>query len=224
LTGTGTATIDWDIQDGTLQVGNGGNGGPVLGNIANNATLAFNRSDTLAFGGVISGSGAVNQIGSGTTVLTAANTYTGGTTISGGTLQVSSDGNLGDAAGGLTLAGGTLKTTPMGTGDSLMGRVGVAADYQDVLRVSVGKVLHRASLYGIANLYYELLDGTGVKVAGIEVRSADNRAAAGAGAGASYSWANDAYSVYGEVVAKTSLRNFGDSYDYTGTVGFRVKF
>ena len=44
-------------------------------------------------------------------MLTAANTYTGGTTLSGGTLSIASDANLGAATGGLTLNGGTLLTT-----------------------------------------------------------------------------------------------------------------
>jgi autotransporter-associated beta strand protein len=47
----------------------------------------------------------------GTLTLTGNNTYTGGTSINGGILSISSDGNLGGAAGGLTLAGGTLQTT-----------------------------------------------------------------------------------------------------------------
>ncbi|MCO5962587.1 autotransporter outer membrane beta-barrel domain-containing protein, partial [Sinorhizobium meliloti] len=44
-------------------------------------------------------------------MLTADNSYTGGTEINGGTLQVSADANLGDSAGGLTFNGGTLRTT-----------------------------------------------------------------------------------------------------------------
>ena len=46
----------------------------------NNGVLAINRSNALVLGGVISGSGAFNQIGSGTTTLSGANTYTGATT------------------------------------------------------------------------------------------------------------------------------------------------
>src|SRR5690606_33597817 len=38
-------------------------------------------------------------------------TYTGGTAINDGTLQVSADANLGDAAGGLSIDGATLQTT-----------------------------------------------------------------------------------------------------------------
>ncbi|TIT93477.1 MAG: autotransporter outer membrane beta-barrel domain-containing protein, partial [Mesorhizobium sp.] len=60
---------------------------------------------------MISGTGAVRQLGSGTTVLTGANTYSGGTTISNGVLSVSADNNLGDASGGLAFNGGTLQTT-----------------------------------------------------------------------------------------------------------------
>ena len=56
--------------------------------MANNGTLAFNRSNTYTFGGLISGSGGVTQLGNGATILTANNTYTGGTTITGGVLQL----------------------------------------------------------------------------------------------------------------------------------------
>ncbi|WP_454670101.1 autotransporter domain-containing protein [Achromobacter kerstersii] len=47
----------------------------------------------------------------GTLVLTADNTYTGGTDVRLGALSVAKDANLGAAAGGLTLSGGVLATT-----------------------------------------------------------------------------------------------------------------
>ncbi|TPK44216.1 autotransporter outer membrane beta-barrel domain-containing protein [Mesorhizobium sp. B2-5-4] len=96
------------IAAGTLQVGNGGTSGSLAGNITNNGTLAFDRSDSLLFGGVISGTGNLNQIGTGTTILTAASTYSGGTTISAGTLQLgngaASGSILGDVVDNATLA------------------------------------------------------------------------------------------------------------------------
>jgi autotransporter-associated beta strand protein len=48
-------------------------------------------------------------MGAGTTTLTATNTYSGGTTISAGTLAVSADANLGNTSGGLSFGGGTLQ-------------------------------------------------------------------------------------------------------------------
>jgi autotransporter-associated beta strand protein len=64
--------------------------------------------------------GGIIKDGEGTLVLSGANTYTGGTTINGGTLSISSDANLGAATvpgpspspiGQLTFDGGTLRAT-----------------------------------------------------------------------------------------------------------------
>lgn len=99
------------IADGTLQLGNGGNTGSIMGDVLDHGVLAFNRNNSLAFAGVISGTGKVSQMGSGTTILSGDNRYSGGTMLAGGTLQVARDANLGDASGGLTFTGGTLKTT-----------------------------------------------------------------------------------------------------------------
>ena len=81
---------------GTLQLGNGGTTGSIVGNVADNATLAFDRSDAATFAGAISGSGSL-QIGSGGTILTRANAYTGQTLATAGQLYV--DGNESGATG-----------------------------------------------------------------------------------------------------------------------------
>ncbi len=89
LTGANTYAGGTTISAGSLlQLGDGGAAGSIVGNVTDNGALAFDRSDTAAFPGVISGPGGLMQIGSGTTVLTAANTFTGLTTISGGTLSL----------------------------------------------------------------------------------------------------------------------------------------
>ncbi len=83
----------------TLQLGNGGTSGSVLGNVLNDGALVFDRSDAVTFGGTVSGGGGLTQAGSGTLILTGANTYTGGTTISGGTLQLGNGGTTGSILG-----------------------------------------------------------------------------------------------------------------------------
>ncbi len=85
-----------------MQLGNGGTSGSIVGDITNNAALAFDRSDLASVGGVISGTGTVSQIGAGTTILTADNTYTGGTTISAGTLQLGNGGTSGNIVSDIT--------------------------------------------------------------------------------------------------------------------------
>ena len=50
-------------------------------------------------------------VGSGTTTLTASNSYSGGTILRRGTLSISEDENLGDVAGGLMFNGGMLRVT-----------------------------------------------------------------------------------------------------------------
>jgi autotransporter-associated beta strand protein len=98
MAGTGTLTIESAntytggtiISIGTVQLGAGGTIGSITGNVIDNGTLAFDRSDTVTFSGVISGAGSVTQIGGGTTILTGNNTYSGSTTINSGTLQAGS--------------------------------------------------------------------------------------------------------------------------------------
>lgn len=93
LTGTNTYTGGTAICScATLQLGNGGTGGSIVGDVTNGGTLAFNRSDTYTFNGAISDSGTdrgqVVQEGTGTTILTAINTYSGDTNINAGTLEI----------------------------------------------------------------------------------------------------------------------------------------
>jgi autotransporter-associated beta strand protein len=105
------------ISSGVLQVGSGSTTGNLgSGNVTNNATLAFNRSNSYAVSNIISGTGNVVQAGSGTTTLSGVNTYSGTTTITAGKLAISNENNLGTnpgsaAADQLTLNGGTLLTT-----------------------------------------------------------------------------------------------------------------
>ena len=102
LTANNTYTGGTTISAGTLQLGNSGVTGAIVGNVTNNGALAFNRSDASTFSGLVSGSGVLNQVGTGTTILTSNNTYTGGTTISAGTLQLGNGGVTGAILGEVT--------------------------------------------------------------------------------------------------------------------------
>jgi fibronectin-binding autotransporter adhesin len=88
LSGANTYSGGTTISAGTLQVANGGSLGS--GAIADNASLVFNRSDTTTIVNSISGSGTVIMEGGGTVALLGADTFTGTTTVIGGTLQVGS--------------------------------------------------------------------------------------------------------------------------------------
>jgi autotransporter-associated beta strand protein len=120
LSGTNTYTGGTTIQPGaTLQLGNGGASGSIAGSVLNNGTFAINRSDAFTLGNVISGTGAFQQNGTGTTILTATNTYTGATTVNAGTLLV--NGSIANSAvtvnAGATLAGiGTVGPTTINGG------------------------------------------------------------------------------------------------------------
>jgi outer membrane autotransporter protein len=109
LTAGNTYTGGTTISAGTLQLGDGGASGSIVGDVLNNGTLAFNRVDGSIFAGTISGSGSVQQNGTGTTVLTAGNFYTGGTTVTGGTLQLGTLSTSGNVVGAISVnANGTL--------------------------------------------------------------------------------------------------------------------
>jgi fibronectin-binding autotransporter adhesin len=118
LAGTNTYTGGTIISAGTLQIGDRVTNGSILGDVFDAGTLAFARSDTKVFSGTISGPGAVTQIGYGTTILAANNSYSGGTTITAGTLQIGNGGTAGSIQGAVadngTLAFGRSDTTVFG--------------------------------------------------------------------------------------------------------------
>src|SRR5207247_1063374 len=85
LTNANTYSGSTLISAGTLQVGNGGASGTLgTGDVTNNAALVFNRSDTVTLANPISGTGSLMQNGSGTLILTHANTSAGSTVVSNG--------------------------------------------------------------------------------------------------------------------------------------------
>ena len=89
---------------GTIQIGVGSTDGVLLGgtgSLVNNGTLVFNRSNDSTYSGVISGAGALKKQGAGTLTLDGNNSFTGGTTISDGVLQVGAGRTTGSITGNL---------------------------------------------------------------------------------------------------------------------------
>jgi autotransporter-associated beta strand protein len=82
-------------------VRNGGTSTPLI-------ELNTNNGD-ITFGGTITGTGGIEKLGEGALTLSGTNAYTGGTTVSKGTLSIGGDSNIGNGTN--TLAGGTLLLT-----------------------------------------------------------------------------------------------------------------
>ncbi len=129
LTGANTYTGGTIVENATLAVGNNAALGTGQLIMAPNSTLQFvqNRlnllnaiglsnlagtfdtgANTVTLSGAISGDADLTKIGSGTLILTAADTYSGGTNVDAGTLELGSDGSI---SGNVTFAGaaGTLR-------------------------------------------------------------------------------------------------------------------
>ncbi len=89
----------------------------------NAITTGTDGTVTTTINSTLAGSAGMMKMGPGTLVLAGSNTFTGGLTLSAGTLRISSDGNLGDAAGAVSL-NGTLQTTAdvtLGSGRAVSG-------------------------------------------------------------------------------------------------------
>ncbi len=130
-TGTGVAavfgvnsSIGMATSDASNLVFDGGTLRYTGGNSTSNRNFTINGTKTARFdvstadatltlsGNTSAGSGSLEKLGAGTLALTGSNGYTGGTTLSAGTLAVNSNASLGASSGNLTFAGNsTLATT-----------------------------------------------------------------------------------------------------------------
>jgi autotransporter-associated beta strand protein len=104
---TGTTTIN---SGQSLQLGVGGSTGSIGGGaISDNGTLSIEHNNAVTLTNAISGSGTVEQFGTGVTSINTANTYSGGTAITAGTLAIGNGSALG--SGTVSLSGGELLGT-----------------------------------------------------------------------------------------------------------------
>ena len=130
--GTGTLTITGGTIDSTLSGGvtlstnnpqswngdftfgganplNLGTGAVTLGG---NRTITLNGSSALTVGGPIGGAFSLAATGTGTLVLSGANTFSGGVTLNSGVLNINNASAIG--TGALTIAGGTIDSSVSG--------------------------------------------------------------------------------------------------------------
>ena len=159
LTGSSTYDGATSVNGGTLQLGDGTSGHDgTLANtsgisIASGASLVFNRFGNLTSGVAISGAGSVIKTGPGTQTLTGPNSYTGGTTVSAGTLVADSAATLG--SGNLTVnAGGICE---------IRNPAGAIADTASVHLNGTGKLSIAAGVTEVVSAFYVdgVLQGVG---------------------------------------------------------------
>jgi autotransporter-associated beta strand protein len=112
LTGANTYSGGTDINQGTLQIGDGGTTGTLgAGNVNDqnsDSTRAFDRSDDVFVSQAISGAGAVRFDGGGALILLGNNSYSGNTTISSGQVDVGNDTKTGTLGTGAVNDNGAL--------------------------------------------------------------------------------------------------------------------
>jgi autotransporter-associated beta strand protein len=130
LTNANTYTGATTINGGTLNLGSGLLSGSLSPSspitVASGATFAVNQSDTVTQGtdfGVIGGAGGFAQKGTGTTQLALVNTFSGPTSITGGTLQIIPGGRLnsGAYAGAIAISSGSTFDYSSSAGQTLSG-------------------------------------------------------------------------------------------------------
>lgn len=163
LTGANSYGGGTTIAAGVLQLGDGGTRGSILGNVDNSGVLAFNRSDIVTFGGTITGTGGVWQVGPGQTILSADSSGLSGVSrVYGGILSV--NGVLGgsiEVVGGRLQGVGQVGTTTNFSGGTIapgnsIGTLTVAGDY-----AGNGGVLEIETVLGGDNSATDLLVVTG---------------------------------------------------------------
>jgi fibronectin-binding autotransporter adhesin len=129
LAGSNTFSGGLQVAAGTVQVGSGSSGSLASSaNVDSGASLLFARTDSVTYSGALSGSGTVEQAGTGTLTLTGNNSSFAGTTVlSNGILSVGTALALG-TSGSVLFNGGVLQ---YGTG--------VATDLSSKISAVLGK-------------------------------------------------------------------------------------
>ena len=113
-----------------------------------------------AVAGTVSGSGSLVQAGPGTTTLTADNSYSGGTTISQGTLQIGNGGTSGSIVGNVLLVmGAAMLAGGIGRDKQIFNRTGAAIQTSMLMLAAAALIMPAI---------FELVEGQGLPLPGSE--------------------------------------------------------
>lgn len=189
------------------------------------------------FGTTLSGPGALQKLGTGTLILTANNTYAGGTTISAGTLQLGAGGSTGSATGDIVdngnlrfnrsdtwrmdgIISGSGSVTQAGTGSTVLTAV---STYGGATRVDAGTLAVGDATHATARLA-----GTGLVNVANGATFGGYGSTAGAVANNGTLAVADAVAAFaggpgGQFEVGTTLTNGGRVQLAGGTVGNRLR-
>lgn len=175
LAGTNTYSGGTTVLGGELK----GTATSIQGAIVNDSAVTIDGAGT--YGGVMSGNGSLTKTGAGDLLLTAANTYLGGTTVSAGNLI----GTTTSLTGDITAAAGTLVELSQTTDGTYAGAISGAGGLS---KLGVGVVtLTQEQLYtGATNVDAgTLLLGGNLATSGITVANGATLGGSGSAAGLS---------------------------------------
>ncbi len=195
----------------TLQIDSGA--GLAAKSLVDQGKLVFNRADAATFSGTINGKGSVSQQGSGTLILTQANGYTGGTTLTAGTLEIKNAKALG--AGGLSLEGGNFRSN-LGASAALSNALTVSGS-GGAFAVAKGQAL---SLTGPINLQGNLVVGN-ANDTGTLVLNSSQPAKIGSSAGLEIAGGTLAEGNNGALGALTKAQGVTTQIDSGATLDFK---
>ncbi|NDE47164.1 MAG: hypothetical protein EB006_14165, partial [Betaproteobacteria bacterium] len=196
------------ISQGVVQLGNGGTSGDIgTGTVTNNAKLVINRSGTFTLTNLIVGTGSVEVNGTATVsmgALTAANTYSGGTVVNGGTVLAEGPNNA---------TQGTFGTGLLTINNG--GRVFVTRD--NATRSTSGYLINAGGLLEISN-------GVTVHLDGLTMRGGKiSSASALTGSAAAYGYYNlDTGLTAGGVAETSEISALGGTLNQSGGTIFNV--
>jgi autotransporter-associated beta strand protein len=149
-----SGSLNFTFLGGALTIGSlEGNGTVGLG--SNSLTIGSNNLST-TFAGIIQDAGSITKTGRGKLSLTGANTYSGGTTVTQGTLLVRNTSGSGTGTGPVTVDAGSLGGTGVIAGAVALGTgTGRGAVLSPGSKVSLGTLTIQSLLTFNADAIYD---------------------------------------------------------------------